>query len=66
METKSSSTAHQAGVVTTVAGGGQNQSLGVDDALVIGARVAGDTYGGPLVPEEINHALVELAKRMLE
>jgi membrane protease YdiL (CAAX protease family) len=36
---------HQAGVVAAVAGGGQDEGLGIDDALVIGARVASDTNG---------------------
>lgn len=38
-----------------------------DDMPIMNAlRVSGDTDGGPLVPEQIDHALVELAKRMLE
>lgn len=40
----------QAGVVTTIAGCGQNEGLGVDDAYVIGVRVSRNTNRRPLVP----------------
>jgi len=57
---------HQPGIVAAVAGGGEQQGLGVDDPVVARTRVSRDTDGGPLVPEQIDHPRGEVVKRILE
>ena len=57
---------HQPGIVATEASGGEQQGLGIDDPVIARTRIAGDTDGGPLVPEQIDHPRGEAAKRILE
>ena len=57
---------HQSGIVTSEAGGGEQQGLGIDDPIIAGKRISRHTDGRPLVPEQIDHPRVEVAKEILE
>jgi hypothetical protein len=57
---------HQAGIVATEAGGGEQWRLWVDDPIIASASVSRDAHGGSLAPKQIDHPLGEAAKGILD